>query len=609
MTFPRLNLLLAGFLALIILSSCSSSSGVTAEHRHDFGSPDNNYGLIAVKMRPAPVQDPPFADATLGKVVSSPAQLAALLPPLRTASFTEEDLMRPGGSFDNSLPMNHVMTSGPGDMQATFSPMWSGEGSPLSDAAFALYRFPLQDYGPESGEQTLGFSWGDGMPAPGDLWIGLGNIAKDHWDWFMGEEDGVLTIGKYSPYEAGDGSVFCAIVVLGQQELVLDHMQIGAFELRGTGADIVLFEPPAPQFPNFPLYADTTVDLTPGCAPIGDQGSTWMCTAFATANGALNYEMNALYGPCGWDFAKPFNRASPRFVYNQTGVDFGGSCPVGGRSTVDVAQWLLDNGAATEYNAPIGPVTPSAAFNCTAYWTAPAYADAAAMRPTQYGFWGTKDPGNDKWYLTQSQIDDIKSFLAVVRKPVIFATNLDAWFSFTDYEDGESWTYAGPKDGSHAMLIVGYDNDRNGGSFKVRNSWGKWWGDDGYCWITYASFKNSESSACAMFIKCSYSQAAEDRFCPDPPPLLPPFDITFEPDPGIIQISWPFIPGASRYVIYRDSQDEPLGFVTQKGEEDPVFTDNTVDDYLTHVYWIQAIGDEGTSPMSAPFFCYRQTST
>ena len=59
-----------------------------------------------------------------------------------------------------------------------------------------------------------------------------------------------------------------------------------------------------------------------------------MCTAFATANGALNYELNALYGSCGWDLEKPFNRASPRFVYNQTGIDLGGdwrACRSSGR--------------------------------------------------------------------------------------------------------------------------------------------------------------------------------------------------------------------------------------------------------------------------------------
>lgn len=39
--------------------------------------------------------------------------------------------------------------------------------------------------------------------------------------------------------------------------------------------------------------------------------------------------------------------------------------------------------------------------------------------------------------------------------------------------------------GGHAMLICGYDDDKNGGVFIVRNSWGKQWGDNGNCYIRY----------------------------------------------------------------------------------------------------------------------------
>lgn len=39
--------------------------------------------------------------------------------------------------------------------------------------------------------------------------------------------------------------------------------------------------------------------------------------------------------------------------------------------------------------------------------------------------------------------------------------------------------------GGHAMLICGYDDTKNGGSFIVRNSWGSEWGDNGNCYIRY----------------------------------------------------------------------------------------------------------------------------
>lgn len=51
------------------------------------------------------------------------------------------------------------------------------------------------------------------------------------------------------------------------------------------------------------------------------------------------------------------------------------------------------------------------------------------------------------------------------------------------------YVYPWPKNwGGHAMCIVGYDDDKNGGSFKVVNSWGKDWGDDGFLYINYEDF-------------------------------------------------------------------------------------------------------------------------
>lgn len=47
--------------------------------------------------------------------------------------------------------------------------------------------------------------------------------------------------------------------------------------------------------------------------------------------------------------------------------------------------------------------------------------------------------------------------------------------------------------GGHAMLVVGYDDERQ--AFLVRNSWGKRWGLDGYCWIPYSYILNNDLTA------------------------------------------------------------------------------------------------------------------
>ena len=39
------------------------------------------------------------------------------------------------------------------------------------------------------------------------------------------------------------------------------------------------------------------------------------------------------------------------------------------------------------------------------------------------------------------------------------------------------------------MCIIGYDNYKYGGAFRVVNSWGKQYGDNGFLWIRYNDFK------------------------------------------------------------------------------------------------------------------------
>lgn len=41
----------------------------------------------------------------------------------------------------------------------------------------------------------------------------------------------------------------------------------------------------------------------------------------------------------------------------------------------------------------------------------------------------------------------------------------------------------------HAMTVIGYDDDRNGGSFLLMNSWGPQWGDKGVAWVSYKDFE------------------------------------------------------------------------------------------------------------------------
>jgi C1A family cysteine protease len=72
-------------------------------------------------------------------------------------------------------------------------------------------------------------------------------------------------------------------------------------------------------------------------------------------------------------------------------------------------------------------------------------------------------------------------------KPVIIGMNTP--YSFMDADN--VWRpEESPDDlyGGHAMCVVAYDDDRNGGAFEVINSWGRKWGNGGFIWIPYTVF-------------------------------------------------------------------------------------------------------------------------
>ncbi len=59
------------------------------------------------------------------------------------------------------------------------------------------------------------------------------------------------------------------------------------------------------------------------------------------------------------------------------------------------------------------------------------------------------------------------------------------------------WTPSELEDseGGHAMTIIGYDDYKFGGAFRIVNSWGSDYGDNGYIWMKYSDFKKYAQEA------------------------------------------------------------------------------------------------------------------
>jgi hypothetical protein len=73
------------------------------------------------------------------------------------------------------------------------------------------------------------------------------------------------------------------------------------------------------------------------------------------------------------------------------------------------------------------------------------------------------------------------------------------------------------------MCIVGYDNNRYGGAFRVLNSWGSTWGDGGFVWIKYKDF--AEYSLIAIQAYPATVAPPEPTPTPTPSPIDPVMDV------------------------------------------------------------------------------------
>ena len=91
---------------------------------------------------------------------------------------------------------------------------------------------------------------------------------------------------------------------------------------------------------------------------------------------------------------------------------------------------------------------------------------------------------------------DILKYCISKNYPIPFGASVDDGFmtgkesnSFEKKQDGRLiWKQnSGANKGGHAMLLCGYDDNIN--AFKVLNSWGPNWGNEGFIWVDYNFFK------------------------------------------------------------------------------------------------------------------------
>lgn len=206
-----------------------------------------------------------------------------------------------------------------------------------------------------------------------------------------------------------------------------------------------------PNLTNLPKQ----VDLREHCSPVEDQGQVGSCTANAVV-GAMEYRIRK-EGKPAVDLSRMFVYFNARRMAGNQNVDSGAQISQGMAA-------FLAFGAPPEDAWPYDPNLIASVPEDTVY------RKALDHVPTEY-----------------ARVEGLESVKGSLARgyPVVFAASLPEKFWDSVRATGrapaptkEEIDAAHTEYGTHAMLLVGYDDDQ--GEMLIRNSWGRDWGENGY---------------------------------------------------------------------------------------------------------------------------------
>ncbi|MFX1392388.1 MAG: CARDB domain-containing protein [Promethearchaeota archaeon] len=206
--------------------------------------------------------------------------------------------------------------------------------------------------------------------------------------------------------------------------------------------------------------------------PVGNQGAQGSCTSWANIYYAYGYMEAEDYG---WDASSgnPNYLLSPAWSYNKIAAYDYGSMPI------ETGELVKEWGVATMNTMLYNDGDVDNWGNETAWREAPKH------RPLDFTIISYEGP---------TTINTIKSFLDN-GIPVTFAVDASQFFNGLDDSPADYILNSSEYDSNsfnHAQCFVGYDDliteGSDVGAFRVVNSWGASWIDNGYYWLTYDAF-------------------------------------------------------------------------------------------------------------------------
>jgi hypothetical protein len=194
----------------------------------------------------------------------------------------------------------------------------------------------------------------------------------------------------------------------------------------------------------------SSIDHSSEMPGIYNQGKQGSCTGFS------NSYYNAYQEYKNHGFKKMF---SPAYIYNQinNGVDDG--------ATMESALYLLKDKGVCFWDTML--------YNQFDFLTQPN--QAQHQEASNY-------KAKEVYYLS-ADINGLKSYL----ENDCFEIGLSIYNDFINLNDSNNQVFdniSGQMLGGHAICVVGFDDSKQ--AFKIINSWGTGWGNDGYGYISYS---------------------------------------------------------------------------------------------------------------------------
>ena len=224
-----------------------------------------------------------------------------------------------------------------------------------------------------------------------------------------------------------------------------------------------------------------SIDMEPFMAPVFDQGDLGSCTGNAIA-GLMEYRENKLAGLTNQHFN--FITLSRLYVYYNERAMEGTVKQDAGAIISDGMKSLTANGICTDILWP---------YDINQFTVKPpeaAYTDGVTRKV--------------KGYVTVDQTQEALTTVLASHFPIVFGATI--YSSFESDQVAANGLVPMPDVqneqclGGHAILICGYDNTTH--LFKVRNSWGADWGDNGYCYFPYDYILSADLASDFITIEC-----------------------------------------------------------------------------------------------------------